>query len=244
MGQVPQGERAVRPGQVRDRGQIGDRRGPVVDVRQDDQGQVLIRDPLDVLEAHTLDLVLVEPADLEVPSRSESLDDVAIRREFASADRDRPTLGSRVKRGRREPKQVDCRRIRDQDLARLGADEPSELITDATRRIKPVIPAANQFAGPLPRGDPRDGLDRRERRAPERVAVEVDELRIGHRESAAERAQRIVRVEGPCLIEVWSVHRRQSRHGGAPMGGLRGATQPRKVQSPRATLARMTDHNA
>src|SRR6185369_11116495 len=84
----------------------------------------------------------------------------------------------------------------DDDLVRPGSQEPRpQQVADPARRPEPVVPAADQLAGPFLGRDPRDTLDRAQRRPPERVAVEIDEVRIRDDEPSTERGQGIRRVE-------------------------------------------------
>ena len=70
------------PGKIRDRGRS------VVHVGQDDEGELRVQDPFDVGDPDAVDVVLVDPADLEAAAGGEALDDVAIGRELVPADRD------------------------------------------------------------------------------------------------------------------------------------------------------------
>ena len=62
------------------------------------QREIIVEDPLHVGDPDALDLVVLEPPDLEASRFGQALDDVAIRREFAPADRDGPPPGARVQR--------------------------------------------------------------------------------------------------------------------------------------------------
>ena len=119
--------------------------------------------------------------------------------------------GRAVERGAREPVEVDRRRIADRDLVRPGPEDlRRQQVADPARLAEPVLPAADQLAGPFLAGDPREPLDRRPRRPPERVAVEVEEIRVRDDEPVAERGERIRRVERR------GIGRRDRRRGASP----------------------------
>jgi hypothetical protein len=143
----------------------------------------------------------VEPADLEPARRGQPLEHVAVGRELVVGRDDRAPAGTRVERRRGELVQVDRRRVADDRLARLGADDPGpDDLADPGRLVEPVVPAADELAAPLLADPAREAVGRGPREPPERVPVEVDERRVVLDEVGPEAGQRVGRVERPGLL--------------------------------------------
>ncbi len=186
---------------------------------QHEQGQVLIEDRVEGGAGQAVDRVVREPADRETAFGSEPFDDVPVRRELAARHGNRTPAGSRVKRGNRQPVQVDGGRIRHDDFAGPRPEEArAEQVAHAQRQVQPRVPAADEVARPRRPGQGGQRRRRGCRRPPERVPVEVDDLRIRDLEPGPERG------EGVGLVERGGIRGRRRVHVGSI--GTRAATCP------------------
>ena len=81
----------------------------------------------------------------------QALGDVEIGREIALLRQDGCSSGPRGYRRREQLEQADARRIRDQQLVRLRADDRRELRRDPLRPVDPavLVPAGDEVLAPL-----------------------------------------------------------------------------------------------
>ena len=124
----------------------------------------------------------------------------------------------------------------------------SDAVADLEGQLHPrLVPPADEPAAPVLAQEPLDPLDRRHRRAPERVAVEVDEAGVGAREPLAVVGEAVGAVHPPGEREVRVEGHRASRssvgttHAVASHSGRSsrsaGGGPGTKVAMPSATLA-------
>ena len=116
MRQVPHDERTCVVGEGRDRRQVGDRGGPVVDVAQRHEGDVArmrVEDLGHVRHRRSVDDVRVQPGDLAIPIPGQSLQHVPVGREVRPVGDDEPPARPGLQRRAREPVEVDRRRVAD-----------------------------------------------------------------------------------------------------------------------------------
>ena len=198
--QVPQDERAGVVGEGRDRRQVGDRGGSVVDVAEGherDVARMRVEDGGDVVDRRAVDRIRIEPGDLAVAIAGQALEHVPIGREVRPVGDDDPA----ARAARRAPRSRAGRSstVVESQIATSSGRAPSSPVPSRspTRRGASSQWSQPRISSPAHSsvGDPGEPLDRRERRPAERVAVEVDEIRVRDDEPAPERRQRIGRVE-------------------------------------------------
>ena len=154
--QVPHDEGAGIARESGDRRQVGDRRGPVVDVAQgDERDVVLVRASAAATSRHCrpVDHVGVEPGDVPVSIPREALQHVAVGREVRPVGDDEPPAGPGIEGRAREPVEVDRRRIADRDLVRPRAEDlRPEQVADPARLARASAPSRGSARRPTPPG--------------------------------------------------------------------------------------------
>ena len=111
------------------------------------------------------------------------------------------------------------RRVGDHDLAGRGAEhDAAEPVADRLPEVHPaLVPAADQPRAPLLADEAVEPVAGRQRRAPERVAVEVGDDAVHRDEAVAEGAERVGRVEVAGAV----LERRGGRGGAGPLAHRR-----------------------
>jgi hypothetical protein len=185
-------------GRTRERGQIMHRAGAEIDVRQHQHRHVFIERCLDVLRLDATQLIALPE------QRAQPLGDVQVSRKIAPLRENHAALRPELERHGQQLEQIDRRRIAGQRLAWLRADQPADLVADATRRLQPPggVPAADQPLTPLALdhlGHARGG-DKRQRT--ERVAIQIDHA-LGQPKARAAVTHGIFSVQ---LFDIHRVH--------------------------------------
>jgi hypothetical protein len=179
---------------LRDRLDVGERAGPVGDVRQRDEGHsVPGTGSLYVPRLGAIDRVWVEVAELATVAPRHAIQHVAVGGEVVRVGdhRARP----RVEHGRRELEEVHRGRVGHDHLARAGAEHlRRQQVPYALGQVDPIVPCLDQLGAPLVH-EPGQALPGGDRQAPERVAVEVDRPRVLDHEAIAEGRERVGGVE-------------------------------------------------
>ena len=195
--QVPDGERSGRVGDPRQLGHVVDPAAAVVDVRQQQQGDVV---------GQVIDQVGgLDQAQLQAGGDGDAFGDVEIGREVAAL-RQEGAACRRVRLlqgggGAQCLEQVDRGRVAGRDLARPGADQGRDPVADPAREVDPAgaVPAPDQALAPLAGNRLREPRRGPPRQRAERIAVEVDQA-LGQGELGAQRRERIGRVAGERLV--------------------------------------------
>ena len=202
MAQVPDHQRARVVDHGRLGGHVAERAGPVIDMRQQDGG--------DVGGKHRRErFTLGQIAQRDVRAvRRQRLGDVEIGREALRLGDDDMAAGPRVERRPQRLVEVDRGAVGDDGLTGRRADDGAGQIAERLGQAPPAVlgPGADQVAGPLLVNRGLDlGADRLGHGA-QRVAVEIDDA-LGQREEIAHRGQRVVAVAlfGRCRHLVASV---------------------------------------
>jgi hypothetical protein len=161
------------------------------------------------------------PEDLKVQATGagDAFEHVAVGREVVLVGDERGDAGVGVEDRVDELVEVDGDRVRDEDGAGLGADHLGQRVAGAGRRGDPVEPAADELVAPL-LDDAAQALARALRQPAERVAVEVELVRVVDHEALAEARERVARVER------FGVGAGQSHPSTAFQSGLSGSRWP------------------
>ena len=210
-----------------DRVDVGDRGRPVVHVaerHQRDIARMRREGRGDVVGCRPVDRVRRDPGDLEVPRPGQAFEDVAVGRKVVPVGHDHAPPGPRLERRREQLVDVDGRRVADDHLARPRTHERRDQVADPARLGDPVVPAADQLAAPLLGDDAAQAVGGCPREAAQRVAVEVDDLRVVDDEPLSEGRQRVGRVQLG-----------GAREGGGFVGELRGCRW-RRLRNHRPSL--------
>src|SRR5262249_43902524 len=156
---------------------VGDGGGAVVDVAEGDEGHALVEDGGHVGGARALHGVRIDPADRQTAGGGEAFEDVAVGGGVGAGGDDRPPAGAGVEGGGGELVEIDGRRVGDDHLAGPGAEDlDADEVADAAREVQPSAPSPDEVASPLPADDLVETLGGGARQAPQRVAVEVDQV--------------------------------------------------------------------
>ncbi len=219
--EVPDGPRAggVRPRRLA--GEVGELGAAVVDERAHHDRHAV--EPVEVLPHRA------------TGRRGDPVDDVAVGREVAGGDREIAATRPQAEGGVHQLIEVHRGRVVDDHLAGARAEQRRQPVAHPLRQVDPVLPRADQPAAPLLGRHPPQPLERPPRQPAERVAVEVDERRIGDHELVAPTPQRIggVERERPRAVgrAVCGAHRPRSMARRAMRSISSGAS--RRTQRPR-----------
>jgi len=154
----------------------------VVDDRADDHGH-----PVEVVDARP---------HLQVLGLGDAGDDVPVRREVRGIDGDGTAVGPEGERGVDELEEVHRDRVVDDDLVIVDPEQRGDGRPCGERQIHPPgVPRPDQPTGPLLGHDPLDRLHGPAGRPAQRVAVEVDEVRVRHDELVPPAGQGVTGVE-------------------------------------------------
>jgi hypothetical protein len=165
--------------------------GAIIDMGQGDDGDLIRDRPRDVFLRHGTDLVA------RPQHRDQPFGDIDVGRKIARLGQDQLAVPAQRAGGGEQLEQVDRSRIRGDHFAGRGPDDPRDLVADALRQIHPamVVPAGDQRLAPFFAGDvdqPREGPARQGAKG---ISVEID-APLGQLELIAERAERVLAVEG------------------------------------------------
>jgi succinylglutamic semialdehyde dehydrogenase len=142
--QVPHHERVRGTRGVIDRAHVVKCGASVIDMREGDDGGVFI-DRAD-------DLIRIDRFHAEPKHVGETLSNIEVGREIGFLGEDGLAAGTRASGRGQQLEQADAGRIRDQQLARLRADDRREPGRDARRPVDPavLVPAGDEVVAPLP----------------------------------------------------------------------------------------------
>ena len=190
MAEVPDDQRAGLVGAGGDRANVPDRTGPVIHLIGQHHGGVL-GDQL--LDGRAVDAL--EP-DREVGiERLHAVEHIEVGREAAAFRHDDLAVRPERECCLERLVDVDRRRVADDDLVRLRADQAGHFRAQGVGEHEPagLVPARDQVLGPLLMDRPVDLCKRGLGRGAERVAVEIDQS-VGQVKQVAERRKFIVRI--------------------------------------------------
>lgn len=218
VAQVPQHQRARVVHRGRDRRRVGQPRRAVGDVAEQHHRGLLPDHLLHLLEGDPGAGVDVDPAQREPELVGDPGCDVAVGREVVAVEHDLGATGAGRDPGAQRLVEQHRGRVAHDHLAGGRAQaRRADPVADDGRQVHPgLVPAADQPAAPLLVDEAAQPLPRGAQRAAQRVAVEVDQRRLGADEAVAVRRQRVLGVQA-C--------------GGLVGGGGHGACLPHRARS-------------
>src|SRR5215467_1434768 len=196
MAEVPEHKRSRIVRGACDRADVLDCAGQVRDVRKGDEGHVQSQCRLYRLHADAAAWPRIEQPKLQSPAGSQALEDVPVGWEAVAAGQDHAATGPGVQRRGRQLVQVDRGGVADRDLPGSRPQQLlAQVVADTLTDVDPVVPGPHEPAPPACAHRLVDGCDCGFREPAQRVAVQVDQVRVVYYEVVTEPAGRVLGVQ-------------------------------------------------